>query len=106
MLKVGLEGTSRSFELQSFGCCVLTVAVEGSGLRLRVSGYDTLRQASMRFITVPHPPPENNQKNEELPQQDVVTAQSRGKRTKRTLYTIYRIYKEYVGCTQYIDIGM
>ena len=31
MLKVGLEGTSRSFELQSFGCCVLTVAVEGQG---------------------------------------------------------------------------
>ena len=35
--------------------------VEGSGLRLRVSGYDTLRHASMRFITVP-PPPKNNQK--------------------------------------------
>ena len=63
MLKVGLEGTSRSFELQSFRCCVLTVAVEGSGLRLRVSGYDTLRHASMRFITVPPPTPENNQKN-------------------------------------------
>ena len=31
--------------------------VEGSGLRLRVSGYDTLRHASMRFITVPHPTP-------------------------------------------------
>ena len=40
-LKVGFEGTSRNFELQSFRCCVLTVAVEGSGLRLRVSGYDT-----------------------------------------------------------------
>ena len=55
MLKVGLEGTSRRLELQRFGCCVLTVAAEGSGLRLRVSGYDTLRHASMISLC---PPPE------------------------------------------------
>ena len=64
MLKVGLEGTSRRFELQSFGCCVLTVAVEGSGLRqsFRLRHFEASKYEVYHCAPPPHPP-ENNQKN-------------------------------------------
>ena len=59
----------------------MRVVVQSSGFGLRLSAVETSKRVSMRFFIAPHPP----QEQEELPQQDVVTAQNRGKGTKRTL---------------------